>query len=225
MKPPLLCLLLALGAQLAFGAWNRTVHPAPVALVAAPDSAALRMAALGDEVAFARLLMLWLQAADGGPHGGVALLELDYAALRSWLERIAELDPRSRYPLLAASHVYAAVGDAARVRTMLDFVRTRFLHDPNRHWPFMAHAALVARHRLADPALALSYARELRTHTAAGVLPPWALQLQAWFAADMSELDSARALIGALISDGRIRDPRELRLLERRLQELERAQR
>jgi hypothetical protein len=39
----------------------------------------------------------------------------------------------------------------------------------------------------------------------------------------MSELDSARAVAGALLSDGTITDPNEIRLLEGRLRELERA--
>lgn len=219
-------LLLALGTQLAFaGLRPAAPHRSAAAIGQPPPPYAVRLAALGDEVALSRLLMLSVLAADSGPDGGTPLRELDYGALRAWLERASELDPRSPQPLLAASQVYAAVSDPARARLMLDFVHARFLRDPDRHWPWLAHAAVAARHQLQEPALAASYARELRNRTSPGVLPLWAQELEAWFAEDMNELDTARALIGGLIESGHVTDPRELRLLERRLEELENAQR
>ena len=224
-RPALAVLLVALGAQLAFASWRAASPERTGGIAPPPPLPAVRMAALGDEVALSRLLMLGVLAADSGPDGGTPLRELDYAALRDWLERVADLDPRSAQPLLAASQVYAAVNDPARARVMLDFVHARFLRDPDRHWPWLAHAALTARHRLQEPARAASYARELRTLTSPGVLPLWAQELEAWFTADMNELETARALIGGLIESGRVTDSRELGLLERRLQELERAQR
>lgn len=215
--------LLALCAQLGWSAYRPAVQAEHQrALPGAPDIRMLRFAAGGDDLAMSRFLMLWLQAFDGGPDGGMSLRELDYDVLRGWLARIADLDPRSRYPMLAASQVYGAVEDPARVRTMLDFVHERFLREPDRHWPWLAHAALSARHRLHDLPLALQYARALRERTAPGSLPPWATQLETWFAQDMNELHSARALTGGLIESGRITDPQELKLLERRLRELER---
>jgi len=218
-------LLFALGAQLALSGW-RPAAPHPVGGIGRPPPAhVMQFASLGDEVALSRVLMLSVLAADSGPDGGTPLRELDYGALRAWLERIADLDPRSAQPLLAASQVYAAVNDPARVRVMLDFVHDRFLRDPDRHWPWLAHAAVTARHRLRDPARAATYAHELRTRTSPGVLPLWAQELEAWFSADVNELDTARALIGGLIESGRVTDPRELALLERRLQAIERAQR
>lgn len=215
-------LLLALCAQLAWSAYRPALHAKHGVLPSAPSSGVLRVAAGGDELALSRVLVLWLQAFDGGPDGGMPLRALDYHGLRDWLGIVADLDPRSRYPLVAASQVYAAVDDPARVRLMLDFVHARFLREPERNWPWLAHAAITARHRLDDLPLARRYARELRERTPPAALPLWAAQLEAWFAQDMNELDSARALIGGMIASGRIRDPRELRLLERRLQELER---
>lgn len=226
LRPALSVLLLALGTQLAFANFRLAAAPERSGQLRPPPPAhAMQLAALGDEVALARMLMLSVLAADSGPDGGTPLRELDYGALRAWLDRVATLDPRSAQPLLAASQVYAAVNDPARAGIMLDFVHARFLQDPDRHWPWLAHAAVAARHRLNEPARAAFYARELRIRASPGVLPLWAQQLEAWFAVDMNELDTARALIGGLIASGRVTDPRELRLLERRLQELERAQR
>lgn len=224
-RPALALLLIALGAQLAFAGWRPVVPGRAGRIGPPPPPQAVQLAALGDEVALSRVLMLSVLAADSGPDGGTPLRELDYGALRAWLERVADLDRRSAQPLIAASQVYAAVNDPPRARMMLDFVHARFLRDPDRHWPWLAHAAVTARHRLQEPARAASYARELRTHTSPGVLPLWAQELEAWFTADMNELDTARALVGGLIDSGRVTDPRELGLLERRLQELERAQR
>lgn len=186
----------------------RTLHPPPPML---------HVAALGEPVALARLAMLYVHAAEGR----TALRRLDYPALRAWLEAILALDPRGPAPLLAASQLYAGVQDPARARLMLDFVYQEFLRDPDRRWPHLAHAALAARHRLRDLPLARRYAQAIRTRASAGVLPPWALQMEAFILEDMGEAAAARALIGAMLANGQVRDPNELRFLERRLQLLE----
>ena len=41
---------------------------------------------------------------------------------------------------------------------MLEFVYREFLLDPNRRWPWLAHATVLAKHRLHDLPLALRYA-------------------------------------------------------------------
>ncbi len=210
-------LLGALAAQCALHA----VVPTPVApaavLPAAPPATALRLASLGDAPLAARLVMLYLHAFDAG----IPLHELDYGHVAGWLEAALALDPRGREPLQAAAQVYAAVADPVRVRIMLGVVERAFAADPARRWPEMAQAAVVARHRLHDMALARRYARAVRLHAPAA--SPWARQLELFILQDMSELDSARAVAGALLSDGTITDPDEIRFLERRLRELERT--
>lgn len=209
-------LLAALAAQCALHA----VAPPPVAsttaLPAAPPAAALRLASLGDGPAAARLVLLYLHAFDAG----MPLRELDYDRVAGWLEAALALDPRSRQPLVAAQ-VYAAVADPGRVRTMLDLVERAFAADPARRWPEMAQATLVARHRLHDMALARRYAQAIRQRAPAA--PAWARQLELFILQDMNELDSARAVAGALLAGGTITDPAEVRFLESRLQELEYA--
>jgi hypothetical protein len=210
-------LLAALAAQCALHAAAPALRaPAPV-LPPAPPAAVLRMAALGDGPAAARLVMLTLHAFDTG----MPLRALDYRRVAGWLEAAQALDPRSRQPLVAAVQVYGAVADPARVRLMLDVVDRAFAADPARRWPDMAQAALLARHRLHDMALARRYAQALRLR--APLAPPWARQLELFILQDMNELDSARAVAGALLADGTITDPNEIRFLERRLHELERA--
>ena len=218
-----LLLALALLAQLL---WQASRPPPLVRardLPPAPPLAALQLASLGDPVALSRAGMLYVQGFDEQAGLSIAWRELDYTRLLPWLQRMLELDPRSQYPLLAASEVYGSVGDPARARLMLDFVYARFAEDPNRRWPWLAHAALVARHRLHDLPLARRYARAIRLQATGPGVPPWARELEAFIAEDMNELDSARALIGGLLRDGLITDPHELQFLSERLDQLNAA--
>nr|GEU28195.1 hypothetical protein [Tanacetum cinerariifolium] len=212
-------LVLLLSALLLQVAWQASRPRAGVparsqALAPAPPLAALRLAALGEPVAMARLTMLYAQGVDEQAGVSVAWRDLDYAVLTGWLQRVLDLDPRGQSPLLAASQVYGAVSDPVRARRMLDFVHARFADDPNRRWPWLAHAALVARHQLHDLGLARRYARDIRLQATGPGVPSWARQMDIFMLEDMNELDSARALIGALLASGQVTDPRELQFLK-----------
>ena len=220
--------MLALAAALVAQLWWHALQPRPEAQVRplppAPSLAVLRLAGMGEPVALSKALMLYLQSQDDQDGKSIGWRELDYGRVRDWLARALALDPRSQYPLLAASQVYGAVGDPQRVRVMLDFVYQHFGEDPNRRWPWLAHAALVARHRLHDLPLARRYAQAIRIHATGAGVPPWARELEAFVLEDMNELDSAQALIGALLHSGQVSDPRELAFLERRLASLKARQ-
>ena len=159
--------------------------------------------------------MLYLQAYELGP-------KLDYARLVAWLRAILALDPRSEYPLFSAARVYAEVADPARTRLMLEFIEEQYLLDPNRRWPWLAHAALLAKHRLRDLPLARRYAAAIDRNTTADDVPLWARQMEVFILEDMNELEAARILLGGLLESGRIRDADEARFLEQKLRELER---
>lgn len=220
--PPAVRVMLAAALALQLG-WQ-ALRPPPQAraeaLPPAPAPAALQLAALGDPAALSRLLMLYVQGFDEQAGVRIAWRDLDYGKLRQWLERALDLDPRSQYPLLAASEVYGAVGDPARVRLMLDLVYQRFNEDPNRRWPWLAHAAVVARHRLHDLPLARRYAQAIRLQATGPQVPAWARELELFVLEDMNQAEAARALIGALLASGQITDPNELRFLEQRLQSM-----
>jgi hypothetical protein len=216
-------LALALAAQ---AGWQAS-RPAPQlqarALPPAPSLAALQLASLGEPVALSRLAMLYVQGFDEQPGLAIAWRDLDYGRVALWLQRVLELDPRSQYPLLAASEVYGAVGDPVRTRLMLDFVYAQFGADPDHRWPWLAHAALVARHRLHDLPLARRYAQAIRLQATGPGVPAWARELEVFMLEDMQEIDSARALIGALLHSGQITDPHELQFLSQRLDQLSAA--
>ena len=212
-------LIIALGVQITWQA----AQPRPVAraeaLEAPPSVLVLRVASLGEPVALAQLVTLYLQAFDNQPGISIPFRELDYRRVIEWLETILALDPATQYPLLMATHLYGQVPDQARQRLMFDFVHTQFLRDPNHRWRWLANVTLACKHRLKDLPLALQYAREIAQ--LAPDAPPWARQLHIILLEDMGEVESAKIVIGGLLDSGQIKDPYELRFLIDRLRSLE----
>ena len=212
----------SLAMQVLLRVESRPAAPSAEDLPAAPRPALLRIAALGEPAALARLGMLYLQAFDY--HGGNSLpySKLDYVRLVDWLSALQRLDEKSEYPLFIASRVYAEVPDSVRQRQMLEFIYASFLVDPSRRWKWAAHAALLAKHRLKDLPLALKYARAIdRFAGSAPNVPMWARQMEIFILEDMNELDAARILLGGLLESGQIDDPGERLFLQNRLKEME----
>jgi hypothetical protein len=216
-----LILLIALAAQIIWRVASPEPRAAAVDLPRPPSAAVLRLFSFGDPVTLARLLTFWLQAFDNQPGVSIPFRQLDYERVAQWLDRILELDPAADYPLLAAARVYAEVNDPARQRVMLEFVYRKFMEDPDRRWPWLAHAVYVAKHRLQDLPLARGYARALARHASAHAVPHWARQLEIYVLEDMGEIEAARILIGGLLESGEITDAHELKFLEERLRRLE----
>ncbi|WP_373991964.1 hypothetical protein [Duganella sp. BuS-21] len=217
----LLAVLLALAAQILWQASRPPASARAQDLPPAPSLAALQLAALGDPVALSKATMLYVQGHDDQAGVSIAWRKLDYGRVVSWLQRVLDLDPRGQYPLLAASEVYGAVADPARARLMLDFVYARYAEDPNRRWPWLAHAALTAKHQLHDLPLARRYAAAIRLQATGPQVPAWARQLEIFILEDMNQRDAARALIGGMLSSGQVTDRRELQFLSERLNQLD----
>lgn len=214
-------LALGLASQIALKSAAPQPRAAADDLPPAPSSAALRLASFGDPVAFAKALMLYLQAFDYQSGSRVPYRNLDYDRLEAWLARILELDPLGQYPLMTASRLYAEVPDETRQRSMLEFIYREFFVDPNRRWPWLAHATAIAKHRLHDLPLALRYARAIQRYAVAESVPLWAKQMEVFILEDMNELETARLIIGGYLQSGAVSDPGELKFLEKHLKELE----
>ena len=212
---------LSLAAQLTVQATRPAAAPAARDLPPPPGAAALRLATFGEPEAGARLAMLYLQSYDFAGTNATPYSRLDYERLVGWLRTILELDPRSQYPLFSAARVYAETEDRARSRLALEFVYQEFLRDPNRRWPWLAHAALLAKHRLNDLPLARRYAQAVQRRTTAAALPLWAKQMEIFILEDMNELEAARIMLGGLLQSGAVHDPAELRFLKEHLEQLE----
>jgi hypothetical protein len=219
---PVLALLAAgLGLQIALHARQ----PAPIAraedLTAPPPAALLRLAGFGESIALAKILMLQLQSFDYQSGSRIPYQKLDYARLEAWLERILELDPQGQYPLMAASRLYAEVPDESRQRRMMDFIYRQYLLDPNRRWPWLAHATYLAKHRLKDIGLARKYASTIQKYTTDKDVPPWVTTMEIFILEDLNELEAARLMIAGVLASGRVTDRGELRFLNGRLNEIE----
>jgi GNAT superfamily N-acetyltransferase len=214
-------LIVALAAQIAWRALQAPSTPQAADLPPAPSAQALRLASFGEPNALARVMMLYLQAFDSGASNAQPYRRLDYGRLIGWLDAILALDPRSEYPLFTASRIYAENTDAAKSRLMLDFIYREFFVDPDHRWQPLAHAALLAKHRLHDLALARRYAAAIDRYTRSPDVPLWARQMQIFILEDMNELEAARIMLGGLLASGQIRDPAEARFLAQRLKDLE----
>ena len=220
-KAVIVCLLFAFIFQTV---WHSTRPPAQVYatnLPTAPPIQKLQLINLGDSIALAKIIMLWLQAFDNQPGISIPFKELDYGTLIGWLENILLLDEKAKYPLFAASRVYSEVPDETKKRQMLEFVYQQFVIDPNRRWPMLAHTVYVAKHRLKDLPLALHYAHALASHVSIQNIPPWIKQMEIYVLEDMGEIESAKILIGGLLESGAIIDTHELMFLQQRLERLE----
>lgn len=212
---------LALAAQVGLHHGAPPSHTAAKDLPPAPRAEVLRLASFGEPQTMARVAMLYVQSFDLSGENALRYRELDYGRLIVWLEAVLALDPRSQYALFSAARVYADHADPARMRQMLDFLYRQYFADPNRRWPWLAHAALLAKHRLKDLPLALRYAQAIERHTTADDVPLWAKQMRLFILEAMGELEAERIMIGGLIQSGRITDPAEARLLKERLDDLE----
>lgn len=203
----------------------RALQPAPIAraeaLDAPPPPTVLRAASLGEPIPVAGLLALRLQAFDNQPGISLPFAALDYGRVAAWLNALLELDPRADYPLLMASHLYVQVPDPAKQRAMLEFTYRAFFAAPDDRWRWLAHAAIIAKHRLHDLPLALKYARAVAKYARGPGVPHWAQQMPIFILEDMGELEAARIELGALLATGTIVDPQEKHFLTERYLELE----
>ncbi len=210
--------VLLLATQIAL----RLTAPPPVAaavdLEPPPPLAVLRVAALGEPIALGYAGALRLQAFDNQPGISIPYAQLDYARIERWLAALLALDPAAQYPLVMASHLYAQVwGRPDKQRSMSEFVYRAFLADPDRRWPWLAHVAIMARHRLHDLPLAIRYADAIRDRATGPGVPSWARQMHIFLREDAGEVEAAKALLGGLLASGTVTDPHEIAFLTERL--------
>ena len=203
-------------------------HSQQEPIVAAADDLQLPMStrtyvlsSLGEPIAMSKLLNLWLQAFDNQPGLSISFNQLNYDRLTKWLDTILELDPRGNYPMLVAARVYGSVRDRERQRIMMDYIFYKFNQDPNRHWRWLAHAIITAKHELKDMTLALKYADALANQADGKHVPFWARDMKIIVLEDMGEVEAAKILVGGLIASGEITDKYELAFLEEKIRVLE----
>ncbi|TNF88068.1 MAG: hypothetical protein JSU67_09275 [Gammaproteobacteria bacterium] len=187
----------------------------PLANPLAVDS--YRGMAMGSEQLLGYLLAIRLQLHDNqiGRHFSYSLI--DYRVLVDWLDRITEISQGTEYPMLLASRIYSSTEDRERLRRMLGFIERRFEDDPHKHWRRLAEACLLAKHRLGDLELALSYAERLALQPASVRMPQWARDFRFLLLAELNELEAAIAIIQAMMQTDVINDPDEKKFLQEKL--------
>jgi hypothetical protein len=217
-RPILALLALTLCLQVGWQALQDRPVARADALEAPPGPSTLRALSLGEPIALAQLMTLYLQAFDNQPGISIPFAQLDYDRVTQWLDAILELDPAGQYPLLMASQLYGQVPDEVRARQMCDFVRRQFGRDPDRRWRWLAHCAIIVKHRLKNPQLALSYAEAIARE--ARHASNWARQMRIFMLEDLGEREAATVLLGGLLANGEVTDPKEIHFLTERLKEL-----
>jgi hypothetical protein len=104
---------------------------------------------------------------------------------------------------------------------MCGFVHDQFWRDPDRRWRWLAHCAVMAKHRLRDRRLALDYAEAITR--GARHASNWARQMRIFILEDLGEIEAARVLLGGLLASGEVSEEKEIHFLTERLKILEAA--
>ena len=214
-------LLAALAIQLYWHSQQQPIVAKAEDLPRPMSARAYVMSSFGEPIAAAKVLNLWLQAFDNQPGISIPLHSLDYDVVTDWLDTILELDPRGHYPMLVAARVYGSVSVEEKQRQMMDYIFYKFNEDPNKHWRWLAHAVITAKHELKDMQLALKYAHALAEKATGENVPYWARDMKIIVLEDMGEVEAAKVLVGGLIASGEITDPYELNFLQNKIQILE----
>jgi hypothetical protein len=213
-------LLAALAIQLFWHSQQQPVVAKAEDLPRPMSARAYVMSSFGEPIAAAKVLNLWLQAFDNQPGISIPLHSLDYEVVTDWLDTILELDPRGHYPMLVAARVYGSVSVEEKQREMMDYIFYKFNEDPNKHWRWLAHAVITAKHELKDMQLALKYAHALAEKATGKNVPYWARDMKIIVLEDMGEVEAAKILVGGLIASGEITDPYELNFLQNKIRTL-----
>ena len=219
--PVIVMLLAALAIQLYWHSQQQPIVAKAEDLPRPMSARAYVMSSFGEPIAAAKVLNLWLQAFDNQPGISIPLHSLDYDVVTEWLDTILELDPRGHYPMLVAARVYGSVSVEEKQRQMMDYIFYKFNEDPNKHWRWLAHAVITAKHELKDMQLALKYAHALAEKATGENVPYWARDMKIIVLEDMGEVEAAKILVGGLIASGEITDPYELNFLQNKIRTLE----
>jgi hypothetical protein len=173
-----LLLLSLLAAQAVFSGAQERRWSIESSIGNAPNADLLTILSLGERRASAYGMMLYVQSFDAQAGQALRIRALDLKASYDWLESAMQLAPQQAYPLFLAARIYAESAPADVRLRMLELVYQQFFSAPNERWPWLAHAAYIARHEMNDSLLAIRYARAIREHALANSVPLWARELE-----------------------------------------------
>lgn len=220
-KPVQWFLVLALCSQILWHGLQEPIQAEKYDLSIPFSTPSYVIGSLGEPIAAAKILNLWLQAFDNQPGVSLSFHQLNYQRVTKWLDTILELDPRGEYPMLVASRVYGNIQNPEKQRKMMDFVFEKFNQNPDKYWRWLANAIITAKHELKDNKLALKYANALSEKATGEDVPYWAKDMKIIVLEDMGHIEAAKVLVGALISSNEITDIYELNFLTQKIKDLE----
>lgn len=217
-RPLLLAFLVLMGLQLLFHHSSRLRFESSYKALGQPLSAvAYRSISMGSEQLLGYLLAIRLQLHDNQAGKHFVYSQINYDTLIDWLDRITLVSPGTEYPMLLASRVYTTTRDEPRLRLILGFIERRFDDDPQLHWRRLIEASLIAKHKLKDMELALRLAAKVADQPLRVKMPNWARDFQFLLLAELNELESAIAIIEALLQTEAVNDRDERRFLRGKL--------
>ena len=217
-RPLLLVFLALMGIQILYHHVNQLRFETGYKPLGQPfDAATYRSLSMGSEQLFGYLLAIRLQLHDSQAGKHFVYSQIDYGTLIDWLDQITLVSPATEYPMLLASRVYTTTRDEPRLRLILGFIERRFDDDPQLHWRRLVEASLIAKHKLKDMDLALRLAAKVSAQPAYVKMPNWARDFQFLLLAELNELESAIAMIEALLQTEAVKDPDEKRFLQGKL--------
>ncbi len=217
-RPLLLGFMLLFAAQILHHHYARLRFEFDYQQLGKPFSATTyRGMSMGSEQLAGHLLAIRLQLHDSQAGQYFSYDQIDYSILVDWLNQITMVSSGTEYPMLLASRVYTTTRDRERLRLILEFIQRRFDDDPQLHWRRLAEASVIAKHKLEDLDLALSMAKKLAQQPKSVQMPHWARDFEFLLLAEMNELESAIAIIQALLRTDAVTDPDEKRFLEGKL--------
>jgi hypothetical protein len=221
-RPLLFGFLLLFSAQLVFHHADRIRLQTSYRPLAPPlEVSTYRALAMGSEQLLGYLMALRLQLHDTQVGKHFLYSQIDYPLLIDWLDHISDISAGTEYPMLLASRVYTATSNRQQLRLLLEFIERRFDDNPQLHWRRLVEASVIAKHRLADLELALRLAQKLARQSNWVVMPQWARDFEFLLLAEMNELETAIAIIQAMLATGSIKDPDELRFLQQKLSDFQ----
>jgi hypothetical protein len=216
--PLLLAFLALMGIQIWYHHVNQLRFETSYNPLGQPfDAATYRSISMGSEQLFGYLLAIRLQLHDSQAGKHFVYSQIDYGTLIDWLDQITLVSPGTEYPMLLASRIYTTTRDEPRLRLILGFIERRFDDDPQSHWRRLVEASLIAKHKLKDMDLALRLAAKVSAQPAYVKIPNWARDFQFLLLAELNELESAIAIIEALLQTEAVKDPDEKRFLQGKL--------
>ncbi len=180
--------------------------------ISSPETYKLKY--FNDNIYASKQAILDLQQLEHQNGKQVSYHTLQYDQLLSNLETILKLDKYSPYPLFMATRLYAHINNTQKSTKMLLFAKSNTHPETiNKTWIHIAHAAILAHHKLKNQKLALELSEILYNQSKNPNIPIWAKNLHWVFHSNLNQHTAAITLIEGVIAQSETINKSELNFL------------